>query len=39
MSTGVKLIDAVRDGDEFEKLFEKGVIVPLRVTGTSMLPL
>ena len=39
MSAGLKLIDAERDGDEFVKLFESGGTVPLRVTGTSMLPL
>ena len=39
MSSGLKLIDVLRDGDDFERLFEGGGIVPLRVTGTSMLPL
>ena len=39
MRTFTKLIDAASEGDSFEELFEEGVILPLSVTGTSMLPL
>ncbi len=33
------IIDALRDGDDFERLFDGGGTLPLKVTGTSMLPL